>query len=556
MDWWVGALLAFSLVAAACAGTEDTTTTAGETTTTAAETTTTAEPSSDFEGMVLAAESCGYGGKISSIAAVDEFTVVFDLCSPDPAFLAKAAFVVFGIQPSEHLEATGGAPLRNPIGTGPYELDKWVLGDSVVYERNDDYYGRKAPHSIAVLRWGAKRLLELQSGNVDGITVSNTGDYEVIRDDPNIELIGKPEPNVLYVAMTNTFAPFDIPDVRKAIAIGIDRQRIVDTFYPLGSEVASHFTPCSVQNGCEGDSWYDYDPAAAEQLLAAAGFPDGFSTRIFYRDIFRRYLPDPRAVAVDLAAQLKENLNIDAEVVVMESGAFIEESTAGNLDGIYLFGWTGAYPHITNFLDLRFRAINPQFGVQDPSYTEPLLAASNSADSAAAAPLYAAANNALKEFVPMVPIVHSTTAFAYGANVDGAYAPPWGQVLFNFMDNGEDTFVFMQGDEPKSLYCADETDVESLRACAQVIEGLYSYSATGEVQPQLAEVCSADESLTTWTCTLRSGVLFHDGSAFDANDVVASWAAGIDAADPLHTGNIGAWEYYSRLWDGLMNADA
>jgi hypothetical protein len=45
--------------------------------------------------------------------------------------------------------------------------------------------------------------------------------------------------------------------------MGIDRQRIVDTFYPDGSETASHFTPCSVENGCEGDSWYDFDPVAA-----------------------------------------------------------------------------------------------------------------------------------------------------------------------------------------------------------------------------------------------------------------------------------------------------
>lgn len=560
MTWWLGALAAFALVVAACGGTDDTTTTtaAEATTTTAAEVTTTAAPEASFEGQSVDAGSCDYGGKIRSITATAQNEVVFELCSPDPAFLAKAAFIVFGIQPAEHLEATGGAPLRNPIGTGPYALVDWVAGDSVVYERNDDYYGRQAPHQTAVLRWateGASRLLELQSGNVDGITFPSTDDYPVIVDDPNTELIDKPEPNVLYVAMTNTFEPFDNPDVRRALAIGIDRQRLVDTFYPAGSVVASHFTPCSVTNGCEGDPWYDYDPAAAKQLLAEAGFPNGFSTTIFYRDVFRGYLPEPGSVAVDLAAQLKDNLNIDAAVVVMESGAFIEESTAGNLDGIYLLGWTGDYPHITNFLDFHFSELNPQFGVQDPSYYEPLSVASSSTDPIAAAPLYAEANNAIKEVVPMVPIVHSTTAFAFGANVEGAYAPPWGQVLFNFMDNGEDTFVFMQGNEPISLYCSDETDGESLRACAQVIEGLYSYSATGEVQPQLAEVCTSNESLTQWTCTLRGDVLFHDGSAFDANDVVASWAVGIDAGNPLHVGNTGAWEYYAYLWEGLINAE-
>ncbi|NIR41750.1 MAG: peptide ABC transporter substrate-binding protein, partial [Actinobacteria bacterium] len=83
--------------------------------------------------MALEAGGCDYGGKIEAIRAIDELTVEFDLCSPDPAFLAQIAFSVFGIQPAEHLEATGGAPLDNPVGTGPYVLEEWVRGDSVVY---------------------------------------------------------------------------------------------------------------------------------------------------------------------------------------------------------------------------------------------------------------------------------------------------------------------------------------------------------------------------------------------------------------------------------------
>ena len=269
--------------------------------------------------------------------------------------------------------------------------------------------------------------------------------------------------------------------------------------------------------------------------------------------MFRGYLPEPGAVAVDLQTQLQENLGITASIEVMESGAFIEESQAGNLDGIYLLGWTGDYPHITNFLDFHFTASNPQFGNQDPSYTEPLAAASKLADFAEAQPLYVEANNALKEFVPMVPIVHSATAFAFGADVDGAYAPPWGQVLLHLLDNGEDTLVFMQGNEPISLYCADESDGESLRACNQVVEALYGYAPNGDPVPQLATECAPNDDLSQWTCTLRDGVKFHDGSDLDASDVIASFTAGLDAASPIHVGNTGAWTYYSYLWDSLIN---
>ncbi|VAW07351.1 ABC transporter, substrate-binding protein (cluster 5, nickel/peptides/opines), partial [hydrothermal vent metagenome] len=277
-------------------------------------------------------------------------------------------------------------------------------------------------------------------------------------------------------------------------------------------------------------------------------------TKIFYRDVTRGYLPTPGNVAADIQAQLKANLNIDAEVVVMESGEFIQASSAGELDGIHLLGWTGDYPHVTNFLDFHFAETNLQFGDPYPEIYKPLKLASEMASAADAAPLYEEANNAIKELVPMVPIAHAASSWAATANVKGAYAPPWGSAMFNFWDNGTDTLVFVQGNEPISLYCSDETDGESLRACAQVVEALYSYTQTGDVQPQLATGCEPNADLTQWTCTLRQGVVFHDGSAFDANDVVASFSAGLDASSPLHTGNSGVFEYYDYLWNGLINA--
>ncbi len=130
--------------------------------------------------------------------------------------------------------------------------------------------------------------------------------------------------------MNNTFTPFDNELVRQAIAMGIDRQRLVDNFFPVGSEVASHFTPCAVTNACAGEAWYEFDPVKAKELLAEAGYADGFDTTITYRDVVRGYLPQPGVVAQDIQAQLKENLNINAEIVVMESGAFLDANGQGH----------------------------------------------------------------------------------------------------------------------------------------------------------------------------------------------------------------------------------
>jgi ABC-type transport system substrate-binding protein len=517
------------------------------------------------EPLSVAAPSCDYGGKIESITALDRLTVQFNLCKPDPAFLAKAAFTPFGIQPREYIDFTGGTGmlLEAPVGTGPYRVVSWERGDSVTYERFDGYWGEAAAAQTAVLRWnqeGAARLLELQAGTAHMITNVSPDDFATVQDDANLQLIFNLNPNVFYVGFNNTFAPFDNVDVRTAIAMGLDRQRIVDNFYPDGSEAASHFTPCSIPNGCQGDAWYDFDLEAANALLDEAGFPRDdngvrFSTSIFYRDTFRVYLPEPPLVAVEIQTQLMENLGIEAEVVVMESGEFIAASTDGQLDGIHLLGWGADYPHVTNFLDFHFGVGNAQFGDAHPEIYEVLEEASQIADVNAAAPLYEEANNAIRELIPMVPIAHGAAADAALASVGGAYVPPFGATQLYKLDAGTDTLVFMQNAEPISLYCADETDGESLRPCQQVVETLLEYGDdSGDTFPELATACTSNEDATVWTCTLRDGVTFHDGSAFDANDVVASWAAGIDAANPNHVGNTGGFDYFAYLWDGLINA--
>jgi ABC-type transport system substrate-binding protein len=562
-------LLLMGLVLVACGtGGGDNTTTESTAEEPAAAEPAAAEPTSEpmeeamaFEPMVMAADNCDYGGLIKEIAALDELTVQFTMCVPDPAFPSKAAFTAFAIQPSEYLEANGGTGdlLEKPIGTGPYMVDNWARGEEVVFKRYDGYWGEKAKTETLVFRWNseaAARLLELQAGTIDGFDNPAPDDFDTIRNDSSLTLIERPALNIFYVGMNNTYEPFTDEKVRQAIAMGIDRQRIVDNFYPAGSEAASHFTPCSIPNACVGESWYEFDPAAARALLAEAGFPDGFSTEIAYRDVVRGYLPEPGVVAQDIQAQLKENLNIDAEIVVMESGAFIAAADAGELPGLHLLGWGADYPDMTNFLDFHFGAgASKQFGDQFPDITEALAQGASLASDADRMPFYETANNLIKQHVPMIPIAHGGSGVAYAATVKGGHASPLGNEYFAVMDPGKDTFVWMQNAEPISLYCGDETDGESLRACEQVTEALLTYEIGGTaVEPALATGCEANGDLTVWTCTLREGVTFHDGSKLDANDVVVSWGMQWDASHPLHVGNTGAFTYFSALWGGFLNA--
>lgn len=519
------------------------------------------------DAMITTAEcgADGYAGNWQSLEVVDSQTIKITLCAPDPAFPSKIAFEGFPINPSEYLEATGGTGdiLTKPIGTGPYKLSEWVLGDQIVMSRFDDYWGAVAKEPTAVIRWNSEatqRLTELQAGTVDGISNVGTGDFDVVQANPDLKLIPGSITNVFYLGMNNTIAPLDNIMVRQAIAHAIDKQRIVDNYYPAGSVVATQFMPPVLFGYTPEVAPLAYDVDLANQMLDEAGFPanaDGvrFELPLNYRDVVRGYLPTPSTVATDLQAQLAQ-VGIKVNIAVIESAAFLDAAAAGELP-LFLLGWGMDYPDATNFLDFHFGiGSNASFGEEIPEIYEPLAQAAQLGDPNDRYPLYVEANTAIRDFVPMVPIAHGANANAWKASIEGAYVAQVGVTQLGLMeDPADDDIIWLQNGEPGSLYCNDETDGEALMACGQITEPLMNYNPdTGEVIPWLAADMQVNETATEYVFTLREGVTFHDGSTLDAGDVYLSLLLAWDASHPLHTGRSGTFDYFSSFFGGFLNA--
>ena len=205
------------------------------------------EAPSDFTGEMVESPDCDYGGEFKSIEAVDAFTVKFTLCKSDPAFLSKVAFAAFAIQDGDYLNEMGGDTAKiseAPNGTGPYTLQEWVRGDHMTFAANPNYWGDAPTIDTLIFRWSteaAQRLLELQSGTVDGVFAPASEDFEAIQADSNLALIPYDSPNVMYLGMNNTIAPFDNPQVRQAISMAINKQQIVDLRQaPFGEDRIGH----------------------------------------------------------------------------------------------------------------------------------------------------------------------------------------------------------------------------------------------------------------------------------------------------------------------------
>ncbi len=271
--------------------------------------------------------------------------------------------------------------------------------------------------------------------------------------------------NTFYIGFNNTIAPFDDPKVRQALAYGIDRQRIVEDYYPAGSSVATSFVPDSFAFGVSPEiAWYEYDPEKAKALLAEAG-KENLEITISYRDVVRGYLPTPGKVAQEIQAQLQE-IGVNVKIEVKESGAFLDSVTAGT-EPFYLLGWGADYPDATNFLDYHFGPQNQQFGTPNDEIVAALKDGATTSDADARKAAYDKVNQLLKDTVPMIPVAHGASALAYRADVEGAHANPVSAVEFAAMKGNDDTLVYVQNAEPISLYCPDESDGETFTACAQ-----------------------------------------------------------------------------------------
>src|SRR4051794_35635453 len=174
-----------------------------------------------------------YTGTLKKIEAPDAATVVFTLCAPDVAFLQKMGFAVFGINDSAWIEkhAADGTIKDSMNGTGPYKLDEWRKGDSLIFSAFPDYWGDQPLVPNGVLKWSAEsgaRLQALQGKGVHGFTLVGPGDFDTVKNDAALDLATPPEGqnlNTLYLGMNHDDKPWDKVEVRKAIALALDRKR-------------------------------------------------------------------------------------------------------------------------------------------------------------------------------------------------------------------------------------------------------------------------------------------------------------------------------------------
>ncbi|MFM1653844.1 ABC transporter substrate-binding protein [Brevibacillus sp. B_LB10_24] len=366
---------------------------------------------------------------IRGVKKVDENTVEVSLAHSFAPFIAMLTEPQYSIVSPESMKKNNGEFKDQLVGTGAFQFVSWAPNDKIVLKKNPEYRVSGLPKVdqlvFQVIKDNSARLNALKTGQIDLMEGVSPSDVESLKSDPNLEVYTSPSNNVGYMAFNTQMKPFDNPKVRQAISMTIDKQGLIDAFYYGQAEPAVTVLPSKSWALNTDLETYPNDLEKAKQLLAEAGYPDGFKTELWVMPVARPYMPQPEKIGAALQANMKQ-IGIDAKIVTYDWATYIKKTNNGEAP-MCLLGWSAATwdPTTLMYTLLHSTDAKPTNNVslyKNPEVDELLDKALQVNDQAERAKLYNKAQELIYNDAPMNPLVHSTPVRAASKSVAG-YVP-------------------------------------------------------------------------------------------------------------------------------------
>ncbi|MHB1111299.1 MAG: ABC transporter substrate-binding protein, partial [Devosia sp.] len=224
----------------------------------------------------FASPQLGQFNKISDAIRTGANTVTLVTDGPYPTLLAQ--LVKLSVVPAHVIEKVGKDAFNAaPIGSGPYVFEKWDRGVGVQLTRNDNYWGTKGVFQTAVFRAvpdAATRVANLLAGTADLVVSLDSDIAQQLDNAAAAKVLSVPTERIGFLNVNSQTPPLNNPDVRRAVALAIDRQGIVDGILAGGERVLNQMATPSHFGYVEGAEAIPYDPETAKELVTAAGVKD------------------------------------------------------------------------------------------------------------------------------------------------------------------------------------------------------------------------------------------------------------------------------------------
>lgn len=362
----------------------------------------------------------------SSASHIEEVVINSDydfdikLTAPYPAITYVLGGNGMSIVSEDAVTAAGENYGEDPIGTGPFVLKEWVPNDHWTITRFDDYFmgaPKAGKITCRVIPEASSRCIALETGEADiALRISET-DAPNVENNPDLTMFGEVGTSIEFMGMNCEREFFSDARVRQAVNYAIDKESIVNTILEGRGEVANTYFGKTIPGWDENIKEYPYDPEKAKELLAEAGYEDGFSVNLAVNGDVRS------RTAQIVQAQLAE-VGITVDISTYEFGAFLDLLQTGELD-MYVLGWTNSTIDPDRSVATLFHS--SQCGSNGNNYTffrneevDALIdAAAIETDEEKRIQMYKDLQAVLKEEAPWVPLYYQQMLGGANADLEG-----------------------------------------------------------------------------------------------------------------------------------------
>ena len=363
-------------------------------------------------------DDMGMRNIVDKVEALDKYTVRFTLKRPEAPFLADMAMDFASINSAEYFDTmmkkgTPNAADIYPIGTGPFEFVSYQKDATIRYKAFDQYWkGRPKIDNLifSITRDATARYAKLKTGECQAMAFPKPADLAEMQKDPQLNVLQKEGLNVGYIAFNVEKKPFDNKLVRQALNMATNKEAILKAVYQGQGQVAKNPIPPILWSYNNAVQDYPYDPAKAKQMLAQAGYPNGFEVDLWYLPVTRPYNPDGKRMAEMIQADW-DKVGVKAKLVTYEWAEYRKRSKTGE-QAVMMFGWSGDNGDPDNFFVplLGCEAVKGGGNVArwcNKPFEDLVIKAAQTANKADRAKLYEQAQVIFKEEAPWITLAHS-----------------------------------------------------------------------------------------------------------------------------------------------------
>lgn len=365
---------------------------------------------------------------VDYVEVVSDYVVRIVLIDPFAPILAHLAHPSNAIVNKRSVEEAGddfGTSVA--VGTGPFVFESWTAGSDVRLSRNEDYWGEPAKVENVIIRGipeGTVRAIELETGGADLVYNIEPNDELRLEGTPGIKLDKYQTLSNSYIGFNVQKEPFDNKLVRQAVNYALDNQAVVDYIYTGQAVPNLGPLPPLVWGFSDDVKNYEYNPEKAKELLAEAGYPDGFKTTIWTNDNPQRMM-----IAEMFQADLAE-VGIDVEVLIIPWATYLEDTANGKHD-MFILGWVT----VTSDPDYGLYALfhSSQFGdagnrsfYENPRVDELLELGRKEGDPDKRLEIYKEAQQFIVEEAPWAFLIATSEVNGMRENVEGFVPHPAG----------------------------------------------------------------------------------------------------------------------------------